>query len=199
MNWIKDIEGVDIYIIDQILKGRISPASRILDAGCGTGRNIRPFLENGFDFIAIDPDEEKIRTLKDVHRSYSDNFLTKNIEDFEDESGFDLIICSAVLHFAQNDEHFNTMFEKLVKLLQPEGILFIRMTSNMGMNSTKYNTTGNFELPDGTTRYLITRERIDDLQNENSLSLLDPVKSTLVEDLRSMTTIVFQKSTPEIM
>lgn len=199
MNWIKDIEGVDIYLIDQILKGRISPASRILDAGCGTGRNIRPFLENGFNFIAIDPDEEKIKKLKDEHHPFSDRFLIKNIEDFEDESGFDLIICSAVLHFAQNDEHFKTMFDNLVKLLRPEGILFIRMTSNMGMNTVKYNSTGKFELPDGTTRYLITREKISELQNEYWLSLLDPVKSTLVEDLRSMTTIVFQNPTTELM
>lgn len=193
MNWQKELEGVDIYLIDQILKNRIKPDARILDAGCGKGRNIRPFLENGFSCVGIDPDISKIDFMKENFPDYIDSFSNVSIEDYKDEIGFDFILCNAVLHFAKNDSHFDKMFSKLISLINPGGSLFIRMTSNIGMDHTLYPSTGVYVLPDNSTRYLITRARIDALIDEYSLNLLDPVKSTLVENLRSMTTIVLGK------
>ncbi|MFT3743892.1 MAG: hypothetical protein QM785_06305 [Pyrinomonadaceae bacterium] len=40
--------GIDIYLFDQIQKGRFSPGMKILDAGCGGGRNIHWLLRNGY-------------------------------------------------------------------------------------------------------------------------------------------------------
>ena len=47
---------IDIYLFDQLLKGRISPGMRILDAGCGSGRNIFYFLREGYEVYAADAD-----------------------------------------------------------------------------------------------------------------------------------------------
>ncbi len=29
----------DIYLVDQFMRGRVLPGFKVLDAGCGTGRN----------------------------------------------------------------------------------------------------------------------------------------------------------------
>lgn len=192
MNWIKDLQGVDIYLIDQFLKGRINNNMRVLDAGCGKGRNLKPFLENEFDFIGIDPDLNSIELLKQTYPQFDLKFIHSTIETFDQQNKFDLIICNAVLHFANDHDHFNRMFTNLINLLDPEGILFIRMTSDIGMNLLP-TQNGVHHLPDGTDRYLITRQRISELCSEHDLTLLDPVKSTLVENLRSMTTIILGK------
>ncbi len=39
--------GIDIYLFDQLMKGRIVPGMRVLDAGCGTGRNLAYLLQSG--------------------------------------------------------------------------------------------------------------------------------------------------------
>jgi 2-polyprenyl-3-methyl-5-hydroxy-6-metoxy-1,4-benzoquinol methylase len=191
MNWIENLQNVDIYLIDQILKGRISKNDRILDAGCGKGRNLRPFIENKFDFIGFDPNEERIALLKETYPADQRRFILATIESFYTSHKFNFIICNAVLHFAKNETEFDEQFSKLVDLLDEGGILFIRMTTTIGMN---YSETGVHHLSDETTRFLITREKIDTLLTVSGLELIDPVKSTLVEDLRSMTTIVARKT-----
>lgn len=193
MKWKEELQGVDIYLIDQILKGRIKPEDRILDAGCGKGRNLRPFIEENYSFVGIDPEMDRIQYLSEKYPQHSRQFIESSIEDFEDDDGFNVILCNAVLHFAENDSHFEQLFSKLICLLKPDGILFIRMTSNIGLDPTLFPDTGVYQLPDNTSRYLITRERITELLKEYNLELLDPVKSTVVEHLRSMTTAVFQK------
>lgn len=193
MKWKEELQGVDIYLIDQILKERIKPEDRILDAGCGKGRNLRPFIEENYSFVGIDPEMDRIQYLSEKYPQHSRQFIESSIEDFEDDEGFNVILCNAVLHFAENDSHFKQLFSKLIRLLKPEGILFIRMTSNIGLDPTLFPDTGVYQLPDNTSRYLITMDRITELLKEYNLELLDPVKSTVVEHLRSMTTAVFQK------
>lgn len=194
MNWIQDLQNVDIYLIDQILKDRITENDRILDAGCGKGRNLRPFIENKFDFVGFDPDEERIALLKETYPEDEHRFIVSTIESFNTSQKFNFIICNAVLHFAKNEVQFDDQFSKLIALLDKGGILFIRMTTTIGMDITE---TGVHQLPDETTRFLITRKKIDSLLNKHDLEIVEPVKSTLVEDLRSMTTMVFQKNVPD--
>lgn len=193
MEFLQHIQGVDIYLIDQILKQRIPPGDRVLDAGCGTGRNLRFFIQQGFDVIGIDPEVIHIQSLSAIFPEHQDKLIVSTIEDYQDPSGFDFIVCNAVLHFSRDHDHFNEQFSKLVSLLRPHGILFIRMTSDIGIDLSKSSSTGVYQIPDKSTRYLITREQIKTLSQQHNLSLLDPVKSTVVDDVRSMTTLVFQK------
>lgn len=52
--------GIDIYLFDQVLKGRLVPGMRLLDAGCGGGRNLNYFFRSSFDVCAIDEPAESI-------------------------------------------------------------------------------------------------------------------------------------------
>ena len=194
MKELEAIRGIDVYLIDQLLKGRVKSDSKILDAGCESGRNIRYLIENNFEVSGLDPKQEVIHQLRQDYPNIKDQFHHSSLEDFNSNAKFDFIICNAVLHFARSHEHFSKMFSSLITLLTKDGILFIRMTSDIGLPLTSDGRNGVFNLPDGSERYLITRSRIDQLLVEHGLSLLEPVKTVKVEDLRSMTTLVLRKN-----
>lgn len=192
MKFLQDINGVDLYLLDQLSKARINPNNRILDAGCGKGRNMRLFLENNYNILGIDPNKEAINKLIQKHPDKENCFSRTSIEDFKDHKGFDFIICNAVLHFAKDHTHFEQMFKSLFDLLNDGGILFIRMTSDIGLD-IDIPTNGVTELPDGTTRYLLTKTMLDQLIKEYKLSFLDPLKTVNVDDQRCMSTVVLKK------
>ena len=188
------LQGIDVYLIDQLMKGRIPQNSKILDAGCGGGRNIHYLIHNNFDVTGIDENPEAIELLRSTYPEIKEKFLRSSLENFESDERYDFIICNAVLHFARDHQHFTQMFSSLIGALGKNGILFVRMTSDIGLPTHLVGKDGVFDLPDESTRYLITRSQVDCLISEYSLSLLEPVKTVKVEDLRSMTTLVFEKN-----
>ena len=142
----KALGNIDIYLLDQILKGRYEKGNKILDAGCGEGRNMIYFLNNQFDVFGIDKNESALNMLRFLTRSIDPSYdqtriSIGNIDKLPYEDWFfDHIICSAVLHFAQNESHFEAMIRELVRVLKPEGSIFIRMASNIGLeNKVKIN------------------------------------------------------------
>ena len=188
----------DIYLVDQIMKDRYKPGDIILDAGCGGGRNMYWFLQNGFTINGIDNSRVAIEELKDKYRDLSDNFKVAAVENtgFADDY-FNHIICSAVLHFAKNTIHFNSMLLEMLRILKPGGTLFIRMTSDIGIeDKVKPVADGVYIIPDGSTRFLLTRSLLTDFMQQNNLSFAEPVKTTNVDDLRCMSTLLLQKIVP---
>ena len=186
------IGNVDIYIIDQILKGRYQAGSSILDAGCGSGRNFKWFYQNDFNLAGIDADAERIAEAKLTYPNISVNLSVANLDSLPfGENIFDHVICSAVLHFARSKDHFDTMFFQLLRVLKPDGTLFIRVASDIGLNDKKP------WVQDGVTKtagnFYVTREIITEILKRYPLKLIEPVKTTNVQDLRAMTTLVFQK------
>ncbi|NEN24258.1 class I SAM-dependent methyltransferase [Cryomorpha ignava] len=186
------IGNVDIYIIDQILKGRYQPGESILDAGCGSGRNLKWFYQNYFTLAGIDADAERIAQAKENYPDISKNFTVGNLDSLSfGESAFDHILCSAVLHFAQSREQFDVMFSQLVRVLKPEGTLFIRVASDIGLDGKKPWVQDGISKEAGN--FYVTRRIISELLQSYPLKLIEPVKTTNVQDLRAMTTLVFQK------
>ncbi|WP_298426754.1 class I SAM-dependent methyltransferase [uncultured Kordia sp.] len=191
-----EISGnADIYLIDQILKGRYQENDVILDAGCGSGRNLHYFHESGFTFYAIDINTEHIAHLQKRYPKLSANFQVATLEKLPyTNATFDHILCNAVLHFAQSETHFKDMFAELVRVLKQGGSLFIRMTSDIGIEGKPTHVQdGVYFLPDESKRFLLTRKLLNEILSTHQLSLLEHVKSTNVNDLRSMTTLVLKK------
>ncbi|WP_298510302.1 class I SAM-dependent methyltransferase [uncultured Kordia sp.] len=187
--------NADIYLIDQILKGRYKNDDLILDAGCGSGRNLHYFHESDYTFYAIDTNAAQIEDLQQRYPELSANFKVAALENIPFESAiFDHILCNAVLHFAKSEAHFKTMFSELVRVLKKGGSLFIRMTSDIGIEGKpKHLHNGVYFLPDDSERFLLTRSLLNEMMVTHQLSLLEHVKSTNVSDLRSMTTLVLMK------
>ncbi len=187
----------DIYLIDQIMKDRYKPADIILDAGCGRGRNMYWFLYNGFNINGIDISEVAIEQLKDIYPDlHAGSLLVSSLENVPyADNHFDHIICSAVLHFAESTAQFNLMLSEMVRMLKPGGSLFIRMTSDIGIE-TKVELIGDgvFKIPDGSTRFLLTRQLLDASVRQHNLSLIEPLKTVNVDDVRCMSTLLLRKN-----
>ena len=192
---------IDIYLFDQILRGRISPGSRVLDAGCGSGRNIHYLLNAGYDVSAADADPDAVsavmRLAADLNATLPPtNFRREPVEamSFEEES-MDVVLSIAVLHFALSDEQFEAMLESIWRVLKPGGMFFCRLASNIGMEVRMIQKKGRRHLlPDGTERYLVDEALLLDWTRRLGGVLLDPLKTTIVQNQRCMTTWVIRKT-----
>ena len=188
--------NIDIYLFDQLLKGRIKPGMRILDAGCGGGRNLVYLLREGYEVFAVDLDAhavEYVRTLAPALPAA--NFRVEAVERMSfDNASVDMVIVSAVLHFARDDAHFEAMVRESWRVLKPGGLFFARLGSTIGIESQVERINGRrYRPPDGSERYLVDAAQLIALTEELGGELVDLLKTTVVQDQRSMTTWVLRK------
>lgn len=191
---------IDIYLFDQLLRGRIVPGMRVLDAGCGWGRNLLYLLRAGYDVYGIDDNGEAIAAVRHMAAELAphlsgDRFRAESLERSTFPDGFaDVVVSSAVLHFARDDERFAAMLRGSWRLLKPGGLFFCRLASSIGIADRVHPRGGRrFLLPDGSERYLVDEALLLDLTRELGGTLLDPIKTTIVQGQRAMTTWVMQK------
>ena len=192
--------NIDIYLFDQLLKGTFDDCKKVLDVGCGDGRNLIYFLRNGFDVYAVDPQEEAVQDVKWLAKSLAPEVSMGNFRialaeqlPFGPES-FDLIISSAVLHFAQNQQHFEAMLSGMWRVLKPGGYLFARLASDIGIEHlVQPLDNGRYLLPDESERFLVNQNMLLQLTQNLDAALFEPIKTTNVQNLRCMTTWCLQK------
>jgi ubiquinone/menaquinone biosynthesis C-methylase UbiE len=189
------VGNTDIYLLDQIMKDRYKPNHKILDAGCGGGRNLFWFLKNDIEIYSIDKNETPVNYLKTAHSESKERFIVADVESLPFENNFfDHVISSAVLHFAKNTHHFKAMVQEMVRVLKTKGSLFIRMTSNIGIeNKVHLIEDGVYTIPDGAERFLLTHSLLNEIMQECNLSFIEPLKTVNVNDIRCMSTLMLQK------
>lgn len=192
---------IDIYLFDQLLRGRITPGMKIFDAGCGSGRNLVYLFREGYDICGIDADPQAVASIRRLSASLAPelpatNFRPESIEQSSFPDDFaDVLICSAVLHFARDDAQFQAMLHGAWRILKPGGLFFCRLASSIGMEGRMKLIRGRrCFLPDGSERYLVDEAMVLRLTEELGGQLLDPLKTTVVQDQRCMTTWVMRKN-----
>jgi SAM-dependent methyltransferase len=181
---------IDIYFFDQLLKGRVTPGMRIFDAGCGSGRNLVYLLSEGYEVYGVDQDSRGLEGLP------PGNFRNEPVENTSFPDSFaDVVISSAVLHFARDDDHFRAMLHGSWRVLKPEGLFFCRLASTIGIENQVISIAGRrYLLPDGSERYLVDEKLLAELTKELGGRMIDPLKTTVVQNQRSMTTWVMRKN-----
>jgi len=192
--------NIDIYLFDQLLKGRFDDCHKILDVGCGGGRNLHYFLQNGFEVHGIDTNAGAIEQVKQLSTTLArgnplTNFQVATAEalPYPDDT-FELAICSAVLHFARSHAHFDAMLRSVWRVLKPGGYLFARLASDIGIEDLVQPIgDGVYLLPDGSTRYLVNQETLLRYTTELGGEFFEPIKTTNVQNLRCMTTWCLRK------
>ena len=192
---------IDIYLFDQLLKGRSRKGDRILDAGCGSGRNLIYLLRQGFDVSAVDPNPYAVEEVRELAARLAPSldpsrFRHEPVEamSFADEA-FTVVVSSAVLHFAADDAHVEAMVRGLWRVLAPGGMLFTRLATTIGIADRVQPLGRNrFVLPDGSQRYLVSESILMQWTRSLGGQLLEPLKTTLVQDQRAMTTWVVRKA-----
>jgi tellurite methyltransferase len=192
--------GIDVYLFDQLLKGRFESKMRVLDAGCGAGRNLVYFLREGFDVCGVDVSRDAIAHVRALARALAphlpgENFRQEPVEkmSFEGES-FDAVISSAVLHFARDEEHWLALMREMWRVLKPGGIFFARLASTTGVEGELKHLGGRrYRLPGGVEWLLsdvsMLRETADSLRGE----LLEPLKTVVVHGARAMSVWCLRK------
>ncbi len=192
--------SIDIYLFDQLLKGRFVPGIRLLDAGCGGGRNLNYFLKSGFDVCGVDQSAESIAQTRALAASLASNLAPENfrIEPVEKmsfaDADFDVVVSSAVLHFARDEENWHEMVREMWRVLKPGGIFFGRLASTIGVeNQVELIEGRRYHLPDGSIRFLVDEEML--LKTTEALGgrWLDPLKTVVVQNMRSMSNWIVRK------
>jgi SAM-dependent methyltransferase len=191
---------IDIYLFDQLLKGRITATDRVLDAGCGSGRNLFYLMKMGCRVSAVDANPGAVAGVRELAGELGtglppEHFRVEPVESLSFvDAAFDVVISSAVLHFAKDDGHFESMVRSMWRVLRPGGMFFARLASTVAIeDQIQPIGRGHFRLPDGSDRYLVTAEKLEQLTAALGGQLLDPIKTTVVHGQRSMTTWVVRK------
>lgn len=191
----------DVYVLDQVMRGRLRPPMRVLDAGCGDGRNVEMLLRAGCDVHGIDASPEAVeraraRAAAVAPQVPATNFRTAAIDamDFEDAS-FDAVLCVAALHFARDRAHFDAMVASLFRVLRPGGLFVARLATSIGFEGRFAALGGGrFRMGDGTDRFLVDEAALLGLTESMGGALADPLKTVNVEWKRAMTTWVVRKA-----
>ena len=185
---------IDIYLFDQLLKGRFDHRPRVLDAGCGDGRNLRYLLTHGFQCWAVDRDPAAVAHVRRLAEACGSDVSPERYQvsgvdhlPFPDAS-FDAVICSAVLHFADDAAHFDAMVVELWRVLAPQGLFFARLASNIGLEPVIGSGGRRVRLPDGSDRFVVDETMLLATASRLGGRLADPLKTTVVQGLRAMTT-----------
>jgi SAM-dependent methyltransferase len=190
---------IDIYLFDQLLRGRFDRRRRVLDAGCGAGRNLPFFLRHGFDVRAVDADPSAIRSIRELVASLHpalppDRIHCGSLESLPWEDGStDAVICSAVLHFARDERAFGAMLQEMWRVLAPGGLFFARLATSIGLERHLSSVTGRVRLPDGSERFVVDEPTLLAWTSRLGATLADPIKTTNVQNARCMTTWVMEK------
>lgn len=189
---------IDIYVFDQILRGNIAPGMRILDAGCGSGRNLLYLLRQGCELYALDASPDAVESVRELALACGHPFPDTHLRlggiermPFADALA-DVVLCNSVLHFAQSHAHFNAMLAELWRVLKPGGLLFCRLGSRIGM-SFEPAGGGHFITGDGSVWFLVDEAQLMEHTRRLGAELVDPLKTTVVQNHRCMTTWVLRK------
>ena len=192
--------GIDIYLFDQLLKGRIVPGTRLLDAGCGSGRNLNYFLQGGFDVCGVDQSAESIAQVQALAASLApslpaNNFRVEAVEKLSfPDADFDVVISSAVLHFALDEGHWLRMVREMWRVLKPGGMFFARLASTIGIEHQVEHLTGRrYRLPDGSGRFLVDESMLMTATENLNGRWLEPLKTVVVQNMRSMSNWILLK------
>lgn len=120
----------DLY--EPFLK-ELSPGAHILDAGCGSGRDTKAFLEGGYRVTAIDesPELARLATTFTGHRC---EVLSFQEMGFREE--FDGVwACASLLHVPKCDMH--AVMARFLQALKPCGIFYISLKEGEGARAAE--------------------------------------------------------------
>ena len=196
----REFGNADLFLIDWILKGMFKEGKKILDAGCGEGRNLDFFLRNDFDVYGADNNDSALRMLSFKVKSAGKNFDTGHfaccdlVELPFESNFFDYVICFSVLHFAKSKGHFIDMFRKFTDVLKPGGFIFLSMNSVFGAEKTIFDpASGLYELPGGEIRYLMDEALLELIFSDHHLIRDEPLRTVIVHGYESRSYLKIQK------
>ena len=108
---------IDIYLFDQILRRRIAPGDRIVDAGCGMGRNLVYLLREGYEIHGADADPDAIAEVRALAARLApalpaENFRVEPLEQLSFPERSASVVTGEVQHRAADDDGRRALRER---------------------------------------------------------------------------------------
>ena len=141
--------GADLSGAIQRFAACLAPGARVLDMGCGSGRDVMTFSEMGFETAGLDASEELVKLAR---ARLGDRIFAADISEWTADEPFDGIwCCASLMHLTETE--CGRFFANLKSNLKPGGALYISVKSGI--------ETG----PDASGRYMrnFTEDEIRDL------------------------------------
>lgn len=132
-------------VIETILKEKIKLNAKILDLGCGEGRDAIFLLNKNYNVLAVDYSNTVIEKCKELSNyNYNDKF--KQFDIFNDTlyDRFDFIYSIAVIHMFVNKEHRNKFYKFIYSHLNKNGIALI-VSMGDGIKEYKSDVNKSFD------------------------------------------------------
>ncbi len=141
----------------------LTGSGKILDAGCGHGRDTEFFTGNGLEAVGVDLAEKMIEKARE-RKSADFRLMDIRDLDFEDEQ-FDGVWCNNVIIFFPYDE-MPQVISELYRILKPGGLFFISFKLGDGeLEREKYGGT--------VKQHLVSRERARELLESEGLEIVE--------------------------
>jgi ubiquinone/menaquinone biosynthesis C-methylase UbiE len=191
---------IDIYVFDQLLRGNLHSGQSVLDAGCGPGRNAHYLMRQGAEVYGVDRDPAQIDQIQARRANIAQslprsNFCVAELDDLPfPDAHFGAVICNSVLHFCAHEAHFEAIVSEMWRVLEPGGLYFARLASTIGLGGAAVPVEGRWHtLPDGSERFLVDEAYLTKVSAGLGAAWVDPLKTTVVQGMRAMTTWVLRK------
>ncbi|MBS6182775.1 class I SAM-dependent methyltransferase [[Clostridium] innocuum] len=98
----------------------LKPGCKILDLGCGSGRDSKYFYDKGYQVVAVDPSIEMCKKTREL---VPIDVLEMRAEDLKFENEFDAVwACASLLHI--NRKYMPLTLDKILKSLKSKGVLY---------------------------------------------------------------------------
>ena len=101
-SFIESTIDADVSELYRSFEELLAPGCRILDLGCGSGRDSKYFIEKGYDVVAIDPSLAMCIQTKGVANILVYKMKAEEIQFFDE---FDAVwACASLLHVRREDQ-----------------------------------------------------------------------------------------------
>jgi len=142
------------------------PGKKVLDAGCGSGRDVSYFLEEGLDAMGIDLSEGMIEEAK--KRVKKGNFKIMNFLDlkFKDKTFDGIWSMAGFLHTSRED--LKKALKEFYRVLKEEGILYIAVVEGEGEREIKKKKYQN----EPRTYVFYKKEELEKYLNESNFKII---------------------------
>lgn len=112
--------NVDFITTQNRFLDKLSPKSNILDFGCGSGRDTKYFLEQGYKVKAIDGSIELCKLASEYTGIPVKNMLFQDLDEVDEYEG--IWACSSILHLPL--EELKDVLKKMAVALKDNGIIY---------------------------------------------------------------------------
>ena len=134
------------------LKEYVSHKSKIVEIGCGEGKNLIVFFKQGFSHLTgLEPSPDCCRRLQNF---YDIECINKSLANFDGEKKFDCVILSHMLeHFIEPDK----ALKKIRNMIKPHGIVYIRVPPLLKNNLAQFTIPHTFYFEEKTLKMLLDK------------------------------------------